>query len=74
MDAKTRDELLIRLEERSLNTWNSIEKIETHIAEQNGYIRENFIATSRNTIYRRITIGIGGSAIMALILHLIGVY
>ena len=74
MKVTERDELLVRLDEKSNNTWQTVEKIEKHIAEQNGYIRENFVATTRNTVYRRIILGVGGTAITAFILHLIGVY
>ena len=61
-----RDDLLIKLSERSLNTWRLIEKLEKHAAEQNGYIRENFMATSRNTIWRRVIVGVGGASLLGL--------
>jgi len=34
MNEVERDALLIRLDERSINTWKSIEKIETHQKDQ----------------------------------------
>ena len=66
MDKGERDNLLIRLEERSHNTWRLIEKMERHAAEQNGYIRENFTATSKNTIWRRVIVGVGGASLLSL--------
>ncbi len=66
MKTSERDDLLIRLSERSFNTWRLIEKMERHAAEQNGYIRENFTATSRNTIWRRVIVGVGGTSLLGL--------
>ena len=66
MNKETRDQLLFRLDERSINTWRLIEKMERHAAEQNGYIRENFIATSRNTIWRKVIVGVGGASLLGL--------
>ena len=66
MKASERDRLLIRLEERSSNTWRLIEKLERHAAEQNGYIRENFMATSKNTIWRKVIVGVGGTSLLGL--------
>ena len=43
-----RDELLTRIDERSNNIWRVVEALEKHQAEQNGYIRENIIATTKN--------------------------
>jgi len=70
--------LLARIDERTLNMWRvldesdqsinkKVDQILLHQIKQNGSIL-------RNTIWRRIIVGIGGSAVMALILHLIGVY
>ncbi len=74
MAKPTNREILIRLDERSHNTWRVVEKLEVHAREQNGYIRENYRATAKNTIYRKIIIGIGGTALLSFLLHLIGVY
>jgi len=41
MKLKERDELLSRLEERSLNTWRSIEDVKNLLEKQNGRIRRN---------------------------------
>ena len=48
MKAKERDDLLIRLDERSCNTYHLVEKLERHNAEQNGYIREQGKQTASN--------------------------
>ena len=61
MNVKDRDELMIRLDERSRNTWKSIEKIELHMSEQNGYIRDNFRSTQRNTVWRKVIVSVGGA-------------
>ena len=44
MTDKERDELLGRLDERSQNTWRTVEKIEKHVESQNGKITKNRIA------------------------------
>ena len=41
MKLKERDDLLSRLEERSLNTWRSIEEVKALLEKQNGRIRRN---------------------------------
>ncbi len=41
MKPKERDDLLSRLEERSLNTWRSIEDVKELLEKQNGRIRRN---------------------------------
>jgi len=41
MKLKERDDLLSRLEERSLNTWRSIEDVKELLEKQNGRIRRN---------------------------------
>ena len=74
MKASERDDLLIRLDERSKNTWRTLEEQHGKIGlilegqkVQNGSI-------IRNTIYRKITMGIYGTLIVAFVLHLMGVY
>lgn len=42
-------DLMIRLDERSCNTYHLMEKVEAHQREQNGNI-------SKNTAWRRITV------------------
>lgn len=41
MKQAERDDLLSRLEERSLNTWRSIEDVKKLLEKQNGRIRRN---------------------------------
>jgi len=74
MNEVERDALLIRLDERSINTWKSIEKIETHQKDQNGYIEDCLKSTIKNTAWRKAYTWLIGSGIIALILKLIGVY
>lgn len=74
MKAEERDQLLARLDERSLNMWRVLEKLEKHSSEQNGYILENFAKTNTNTTWRRVhtwVIGIMFSVFIAIITRLI---
>lgn len=41
MKPKERDELLARLDERSQNTWRSMEDVKELLEKQNGRIRRN---------------------------------
>lgn len=47
MKPQQRDELLVRLDERSCNTFKIVEQLEQHQTEQNGLIRD---AMNRATI------------------------
>ena len=67
MEAKKRDELLIRIDERTHIIKENVAEIKEGQRRQNGSIL-------RNTIYRKITLSVGGMAITALVLLLIGVY
>ena len=78
MKPAERDELLIRLDERSNNMWrvlteadDSISKkldaVIAHNTRQNGWI-------IKNTVYRRILVTITGTLVTAFILHLLNVY
>lgn len=53
MKPTERDELLVRIDERSRNIWRVVEQLETHQAEQNGYIKENLESTIKNTSWRK---------------------
>ena len=53
-------ELLIRLDERTCNTYTLVEKIEKHQSEQNGFIQDNILSTQRNTTWRKVITPIGG--------------
>ena len=66
MDRGERDELLIRLDERSHNTWRTVESQDKKIdliiegqKTQNGSIM-------RNTIWRRVIVGVGGASLLGL--------
>lgn len=71
MKAQERDELLIRLDERSRNTWHVLEEQEDSINKkvddilagqkiQNG-------AILKNTIWRKVIIGIGTPVILGVV-------
>lgn len=51
MKAKDRDDLLARLDERSLNTWRVVEKIESHQAEQNSGIQQALLYCQKNSVW-----------------------
>ena len=66
MKPSERDNLLIRLDERSHNTWRLIESQDKKIdliiegqKTQNGSIM-------RNTIWRRVIVGVGGASLLGL--------
>ena len=66
MKPTERDDLLIRLDERSHNTWRTIEsqdkKIDLIIEGQR--IQNGSIL--RNTIWRRVIVGVGGASLLGL--------
>ena len=66
MKASERDDLLIRLDERSKNTWRTLEEQHGKIGKildgqkvQNGSIL-------RNTIWRKVIVGVGGTSLLGL--------
>ena len=66
MKTSERDDLLIRLDERSKNTWRTLEEQHGKIGKildgqkvQNGSIL-------RNTIWRKVIVGVGGTSLLGL--------
>ena len=66
MNTERRDELLIKLSERTNNIWRTVESQDKKIdliiegqKTQNGSIL-------RNTIWRRVIIGVGGTSLLGL--------
>ncbi len=59
MKAPERDELLGRLDERTTNTWNTIEEIKELIKEQNGRTRR--LATKVNILWGIAVVLTGGT-------------
>ena len=59
MKAPERDELLGRLDERTTNTWNTIEEIKELIKEQNGRTRK--LATKVNILWGIAVVLTGGT-------------
>ena len=51
--------LLGRIDERTGNTWNCVEKMEAHLTKLNGSVRTN-------TIWRKCIIGVGASLFLSL--------
>ena len=69
MNVKERDELLIRLDERSNNTWRTVEEIKKHVEKQNGKITKNRIAIA---VLFALLAGSGLYANMAGVISLFG--
>ena len=66
MKANERDDLLIRLDEKSNNTWRSVEKIEKHLAMLNKTCARNAIGVAVNRSgLRRVYWLLGGSVVLA---------
>jgi len=64
MEPVERDELLVRIDERTSNIWRAVEKLEKHNAEQNGFILQCLNKTNSNKVWIRVISGIGGSVII----------
>ena len=76
MKPAERDDLLIRLDERTNNIWRVVETLEAHQADQNGFIRENTIATAKNTSWRKTSkwlLGIGFTVLIATVGIILGI-
>ncbi len=67
MNDQERDELLLRLDERSVNTYRLCEKLEHHQETQNGEIQNNLVRSKSNLVRIRFLWGIGGTGFMTLI-------
>ena len=50
-----RDVLLIKLDERSQNTWRAIDRIENHLASQNGQLLQLVKECSQNSGWRSVS-------------------
>jgi len=77
MNATQRDELLIRLDERTCNIYTLTEKQEKHLSLLNDSVAKNTMhtAVNKNSIFwLRIISGIVVSGLMAISLKLMGVY
>lgn len=62
-EGRSQHDLIIRLCERSLNTYHLIEKMERHQSEQNSSIKEALL----NSRINRILLYIGGAILVSLI-------
>ena len=62
-----RDNLLLRLDERSVNTYHLLEKLERHQEEQNDHIFENMKRSGRNAVYIKVICGVGGTSIITFL-------
>lgn len=66
MKTEERDQLLARLDERTRNIWRTLERLEGHAKEQNGYIQELFVISNKNTIWRKIMVGTWSATISGM--------
>lgn len=70
MKPKDRDELLIRLDEKSNNIWKTIEKIEAHLVRLNNSVTDNTVGRKINRRWlAAITTGL-----TVAVLRIIGIY
>jgi len=60
-------DMLIRINERTHNIWRAVEQMEQHQREQNDSIRKLFNRTGTNTVWRRVIVSIGGTALLVII-------
>ena len=77
MNVAQRDELLIRLDERTSHIYTLTEKQERHLSLLNDSIAKNTKHTAVNTnsiFWLRIISGVVVSGLMAISLRLMGVY
>ena len=70
MNTQQRDELLIRLSERTLNIWRTIEKMEVHLVTLNNSVGENKLGWKVN----RRWLGVITTGLTAMVLKLVGIY
>jgi len=59
--------LLGRIDERTINTYHLVEKLEQHVVLMNGDVK-------RNTIWRKITVYIGSVLIASIITKVQGLW
>lgn len=74
MEPEERDELLYRLDERSVNTYHLVEKLEQYQNIQNNRVEKLTGAVSKNTAFRRTGIAIFTAAIGVLISKIQGLW
>lgn len=67
MNDQERDELFIRVSERTLNIWHVVERLEQHESTQNGCILDNTKCSSGNRLWLKLFTGIGSGFILLLI-------
>lgn len=69
-----RDNLLLRLDERTNNIWRTVEELKEHNQNQNGYIRDALICSATNSRVLKIVSGIGGSGLALLFTRVFGLW
>jgi len=77
MKAEERDNLLIRLDEKSESIMRELQSLNEHQVIQNGSIEKLFNRTTRNTtwiIAFKWIVGIGASILAVILTHLYGMW
>ena len=64
LNVNSRDTLLIRLDERSSNTWRAIEKIEKHLEKLNNNVESHTIRIAVNRRWLIVLTAIGSGLIL----------
>jgi len=60
-------DFITRIDERTLNIWRVVEKLEIHQSEANGYSRQNMENTAKNTTWISALRWVIGIAIAAMV-------
>ena len=74
MNASQRDELLIRLDEKTANTWRILCELEKHQKEQNGYLSNLAICVTRNTTRLKTITTISGIIFTGIIAAIVSFF
>ena len=72
MKEEERDNLLIRLEERTANIWRYVEEIKTHQETQNNHILTSLTCSRSNRLWIKVISGIGGASIILFLTYILG--
>ena len=71
MPDRTLEDSIIRIDERTLNIWRTLEKVERHQAAQNGKLDEFCLQVNRNTVWRRVIVSVLGVGFPVLVTVLV---
>jgi len=70
-------DLMIKIDERTRNIWRSVEQLEKHQAEANGFIRDNMKRSTKNAVWisaLRWIVGASIGGMLTWLAHLEGLF